>query len=287
MYDTILVPYDGSDGAAAALHHAGEIAHWADATVRVLYVADTTRDSITVIEGRTVDVLIEQGEEIVAEATEILESLGVAHGSDVVQGPPAKTIAEYATEYEQDLIVIPTHGRSGISRFLLGSVSERVVRHSSVPVITVRMQPDEQLTFPYERILVPIDGSDTARYAAKRVSELAGALDATLHILSVVDNTGLEPDIKRTVTEARTEHATTTVEAVADMATDHGVTDIVHEIKQGRPVEVIREYSTTHGIHLIGMGTTGRHGAERVLLGSVAERTVRSAPMPVMTIRKP
>jgi Universal stress protein family. len=57
MYETILLPYDGSDGAAEVLHHAGEIAHWASATVQVIYVADTTRDSVTVVEGDTVDVL--------------------------------------------------------------------------------------------------------------------------------------------------------------------------------------------------------------------------------------
>lgn len=152
MYEDILVPFDGSDGAAAVLHHAAELAHWTDAMIHVLFVADTTRDSVTVVEGQTVDVLVQQGEDVVAEAKETLESLGLSPRTEVVQGDPAPTIAEYVERYDHDLVVLPTHGREGVSRYLLGSVTEMVVRLSSVPLLTVRMQPDEQLAFPYENI---------------------------------------------------------------------------------------------------------------------------------------
>jgi len=67
MYEDILLPYGGSDGAAAALRHAGELAGWADATLHVLFVADTSRDSVTVVEGQTVDALVREGDEIVEE----------------------------------------------------------------------------------------------------------------------------------------------------------------------------------------------------------------------------
>ncbi|MEF8827135.1 MAG: universal stress protein, partial [Halapricum sp.] len=159
MYENILLPYDGSDGAAAVLHHASELAHGADATIQVLYVADTTRDSVTVVDGQTVDVLEQQGEEILDEAAKTLDTLGNDYETDIVQGNPAPTIVDYAERYDQDLIVMPTHGREGVSRYLNGSVSEKVVRLSSVPVLTVRMKPDETLEFPYETILVPTDGS--------------------------------------------------------------------------------------------------------------------------------
>jgi len=159
MYEDILLPFDGSDGAAEALHHAAEIAHWADATIHVLFVADTTRDSVTVVETQVVDALVQEGEGIVKEAEKTLDTLGVDYDSDVVQGNPAPTVAEYAERYDYDLIVMPTHGREGVSRYLIGSVTEKVIRLSSVPVLTERMQPDEQLVFPYENILLPTDGS--------------------------------------------------------------------------------------------------------------------------------
>ena len=284
MYDDILLPYDGSEGAAEVLHHASEIAHWADATIRVLYVADTTRDSVTVVEGHAVDVLEREGEEIVDEAAKTLDTLGAPSDTDVVQGNPAPTIVEYAAQYDQDLIVMPTHGREGVSRYLMGSVSEKVVRLSSVPVLSVRMQPDETLAFPYERILVPTDGSDAATHAAERTLSLAAALDATVHVLSVVDDSALGPDVRSTKAGKESEGAATdAVEAVRSEAEARGIDDTVGHVEHGAPVEAILDCVESNDIHAAGMGTTGRRGTDRILLGSVAEKTVRSAPVPVLT----
>ncbi len=288
MYDSILLPYDGSEGAADVLHHASEIAHWADATVRVLYVADSTRDSVTVVEGQTVDALVRHGEDVVAEATRALETLGVTHETDVVQGNPAPTIADYAEQYGQDLIVMPTHGREGLSRHLAGSVSEKVVRLSSVPVLSVRMQPDEELAFTYERLLVPTDGSSAATHAARHVLDLAAALDATVHVLSVVDDTALGIDIGATGSGKDSEQAATeAVEEIVSAADDRGVTDTVTHVEHGEPAPTIRECIESEEIDAVGMGTTGRRGTDRILLGSVAETTVRSAPVPVLTVAEP
>jgi nucleotide-binding universal stress UspA family protein len=288
MYENILLPFDGSEGAAEALHHASEIAHWADATIHVVYVADTARDSVTVVEGHTVDALVQQGEEIVDEAARTLDTLGSSYDTDVVQGNPAPTIVEYAERYDQDLVVMPTHGREGVSRYLLGSVSEKVVRLSSVPVLTVRMQPDERLTFPYENVLIPTDGSTAATHAAEYLVEFAAALDATVHVLSVVEGSTPGPDLRATGSEAENERAATdAVETVVAAAETRGVTDIVRHVEHGSPVEEILDSIESNDVHVLGMGTTGRRGTERILLGSVAEKTVRSAPVPVMTVAEP
>ncbi|WP_135854231.1 universal stress protein [Halorussus salinus] len=288
MYDTILLPYDDSDGASEVLHHAAEIAHWSDATIHLLYVADTARDSVTVVEGQTVDGLVQQGEEIVEEAEKTLETLGVSYETDIVQGNPAPTIADYAERYDQDLVVMPTHGREGVSRYLIGSVSEKVVRLSSVPVLTVRMQPDETLEFPYENILVTTDGSSAATYASDHLVELAASLDATVHVLSVVDDSALGLDVRSSVSgEENEDAATEAVEAVVSEAEARGVESTVRRVEHGTPVEVILDYIESNDVHLVGMGTTGRRGTDRILLGSVAEKTVRSAPVPVMTVAEP
>ncbi|MGM0591684.1 MAG: universal stress protein [Halobacteriota archaeon] len=288
MYESILLPYDGSEGAAAVLHHASELAHWADATIQVLYVADTTRDSVTVIEGRTVDVLVQRGEDIVDEAAKTLDTLGVSYSTDVVQGNPAPTIVEYAERYDLDLVVMSTHGREGVSRFLAGSVSEKVVRLSSIPVLTVRMRADETFVFPYENVLIPTDGSSAATYAATHLVELAASLDATVHVLSVVDDSALGPDIRSTVSGQESERAATdAVETVVSEAETRGVTNIVRHIERGTPLEAILDCIESNDIHAVGMGTTGRRGTDRILLGSVAEKTVRSAPVPVMTVAEP
>ncbi|WEL27348.1 universal stress protein [Haloferax volcanii] len=285
MYENIFIPYDGSEGATEVLHHASELAHWADATIHVLYVADTTRDSVTVIEDQTVDVLEQEGEDAVEEAAKTLETLGVSYDTDVIQGNPALTIVEYAERYGQDLVVMPTHGREGVSRYLIGSVSEEVVRLSSVPVLTVRMQPDESLRFPYENILIPTDGSTTATHAAEHVVEFAASLDATVHVLSVVDDRVLGLDSRATASGNESEQAATdAVDTVVSEAEARGVTNTVRHVEYGTPVEKTRDCIEANDIHAVGMGTMGRRGTDRILLGSVAEKTVRSAPVPVMTI---
>ena len=285
MYENILLPYDGSEGAAEVLHHASEIAHWADATIQVLYVADTTRDSVTVVDGETVDALERKGENIVEEATKTLDTLGISYDTDVVQGNPASTIVDYAERYDQDIIVMPTHGREGISRYLIGSVSEKVVRLSPVPVLTVRMQPDETLEFPYENILIPTDGSAAATHAAEHALSLAASLDATVHVLSVVDEAALGLDVRSTISGKESEEAATdAVETVVSEAETRGVTNTVRHIEHGTPVKEILDCIESYDIHAVGMGTTGRRGTDRILLGSVAEKTVRSAPVPVMTV---
>ncbi|WP_121821288.1 universal stress protein [Halostella salina] len=285
MYDEILLPFDGSDGAAEALHHAAEVAHWADATITLLFVADTTRDSVSVVESTVVDSLVQEGEAVVEDGEKTLETLGVAHNSDVVQGNPAPTVVDYAERYDYDLVVMPTHGREGVSRYLVGSVTEKVVRLSSVPVLTVRMQPDERLAFPYEDVLIPTDGSDGAARAAEHGLPLAAALDATVHALSVVDDTALGPDVRSTVSETEREQvATDAVDDLASRAETHGVANVVRHVERGSPIEVLLDTVESTDADAVVMGTTGRRGTDRILLGSVAEKTVRSAPVPVITV---
>lgn len=287
MYDEILLPFDGSDGATAVLDHVGDIAAWADATVHLLYVADTTRDSVTTVDGQVVDALVDEGEDVLAEARAELTGAGVDHEADVVQGNPAQSIVEHAERYGHDLIVMPTHGREGLSRYLLGSVTEKVLRLSSVPVLTARMRPDERLSFPYEGILIPTDGSTDARAAADHGLSLAAALDATAHLLSVVDETGLGLDVRSGAVETEGERAATeAVEELAAEAESRGVDAVTH-VEHGAPVEEILDGVESTGVDAVVLGTTGRSGTDRILLGSVAERTARSAPVPVLTVRNP
>lgn len=275
MYDEILLPVDDNTEASGILHHAAEITHYFDAEVTLLSVADTTKDSITVADGEVRDVLVESGEEIVEEASRVLESMGAEYTTDVVQGGPAETIVDYAERYEYDLVAMPTHGREGLSRYLLGSVTEKVVRLSPVPVLTAHAD-EEALSFPYEGILLPTDGSESARRAADHALELAGALDATLHVLSVTEESLVGEDDTSAAEEA--------VAEVVEAAEAHGVENVETHVEAGTPDEEIDSFVADHDVDAVVMGTTGRRGIERVLLGSVAEKTVRSATVPVITV---
>ncbi|AFK21518.1 universal stress protein (plasmid) [Haloferax mediterranei ATCC 33500] len=285
MYEKILLPVDESTATSAVLYHASELAHWDDAEIQLLFVADTTRDSVTVVSNDVVDALEREGESVVEEAAETLDTLGVEYGTDVVQGNPAPTIVEYAAEYDYDLIVMPTHGRQGLSRQLHGSVTEKVVRLSDLPVLTARMDPDDELTFPYERILIPTDGSRSSKRATTHGLQLAAALDAAVHILSVVDDSALGFDVRSMLSGEESEQgANEAIGSVVSEATDLGITKVVERIEHGTPSDEIRAYVEDNDIHAVVMGTTGRSGVDRILLGSVAEQTVRTAPVPVITL---
>lgn len=284
MYEKILLPVDGTTEASGVLHHASELAHWMDAAIQLLYVADTARSSVTQVDRDVVDTLEREGRDVVDAAGETLETLGVEHRTDVVQGNPAATIVDYAEEYGHDLVVMPTHGREGLSRYLLGSVTEKVVRLSTVPVLTAHASA-ERLAFPYDRILLPTDGSSGAARAEEHALSLADVLDATLHVLSVVDDARLGPDVRSTVGKREREAAKSAVDDVVEEAERRGVETDAH-VADGEIDEEILACIDANDLHAVVMGTTGLRGVDRVLLGSVAEKTVRSAPIPVITVRR-
>jgi nucleotide-binding universal stress UspA family protein len=285
MYEDILVPVDGSEGATEILHHIAAQAQYWDATVHLLFVADTTRDSVTVIDADVVDTLVTEGEAIVEDAAATLASHGVDYETDVVQGNPAPTIIEYIQRYQHDLIVLPTHGRTGVSRYLVGSVTEKVVRLSPKPVLTARMQPDEELRFPYESVLIPTDGSHGAEAGAEHGLRLAAALGATVHILGVAETASLGPDVRSVFSDTALETAAgEAVDDLGSLAEQRGLSDVRQHVVRGDPAEQISNTIDENKIDVVTMGRTGRRGIDRILLGSVAERTVRSAPVPVITV---
>ncbi|QSG14282.1 universal stress protein [Halapricum desulfuricans] len=165
MYQDILYPTDGSGGATAALEHVGDLADKYDATVHVLYVLDTSQPGLglgedpdkehapgmighpdgegsgMVGERETHEELHarqqEYGETVVETVADRLEGVDVE--TAVRTGTPHETILDYAEE-NADMIVMGTHGRTGLDRYLLGSVTENVVRMADVPVVTVRAE---------------------------------------------------------------------------------------------------------------------------------------------------
>lgn len=134
MYDDILVPTDGSQGAAAALEHAIEIASQWGGTVHTLYVVDTRLAR----SGPARETLRREGRQAVRDVEVAGAQAGLTVETDIREGNPHETILSYVEEQDIDIVVMGTHGRTGIGRVLMGSVAERVGRRSPVPVLTVR-----------------------------------------------------------------------------------------------------------------------------------------------------
>ena len=139
MYHDILVPTDGSDASAAAVEHAVSLASQYDARMHALYVVDTGSYGL-LEEGASVvvDALREEGRNAVDSIETAAAAADVDVETAVVEGTVHRSILDYAAEADADLIVMGTHGRRGIDRYLLGSVTERIVRSAPVPVLTVR-----------------------------------------------------------------------------------------------------------------------------------------------------
>lgn len=143
MYDDVLLPTDGSDAADAAVPHAIELADRYGARLHVLYVADTTEYSTVTFEDDVVDPLEQEGQEVIDEVAEEATDQHVEAVGAVLKGGAYETILKYVDDEGVDVVVMGTHGRRGLDRALLGSVTERVVRTSDVPVLTVREDDEE------------------------------------------------------------------------------------------------------------------------------------------------
>lgn len=138
----------------------------------------------------------------------------------------------------------------------------------------------------YDHVLIPTDGSEPAEAAVDHALDLAPRYDATLHVLYAVDVTafgGLPRDTS-VVIEGFEEAGDAAVERVADRAREMGI-PVETSVRHGSPEEVVLEYVESERIDLVVMGTHGRRGLGRLVLGSVAERVVRRCPVPVVTVR--
>jgi nucleotide-binding universal stress UspA family protein len=245
--------------------------------------------------GVTVDLYTSLVDHARREAEQVLrqleERLSGARGI-IREGPAREVILQAAAETGADLVVMGTHGRSGIPRLLFGSVAQHVVVHSPIPVLTIRQAAAES---PQVRtVLVPVDFSPASDAALPWAELLARAFGARIVLLHVVELTyeelsafsewtGGEPLVEA-VLRASEERAREELRMRAErlqgaevlLHTAFGTATARHRIP-----EVAREV----GADLVVMGTHGRTGVERILFGSVAEHVVRTSPVPVLTVR--
>lgn len=205
----------------------------------------------------------------------------------------APAILQYAEEHDIDLIVMGTHGRRGVRRVLMGSVTEEVVRLSECPVFTVGGHDTCEADWSIRRILAPVDLSDHARRTEHHAAALAEAYGARLDLLFVIDEAMLpvgsfpivgtahvSPDeAKRRATKALKRHTADLEKAFPTIGSVGAV------VRIGRPASDIVDFAGEHDVDLVVVGTHGRSGVQRLLLGSVAEQVIRTAPCPAFAVK--
>lgn len=291
MYDTVLIPTDGSEHAVRAAEHGLHVARQFDATVHVVNVIDVQSEgglfSAGGVDEEFIDRLEAKGMKKIRDIDGLPLDDDRVH-AEVIRGKPSKAILDYAGEHDADLLFMGTHGRAGLDRYVTGSVTERVVRLSDAPVFTVRAT-DRAVADDYDRILIPTDGSDCALRAADHGIAFAEAYDATVHTLNVVDirSVAASSDITppTAMVKRLQERGREATDEIAARAREAGL-DAVTAVREDAPANGVLEYADEQDVDLTTMGTHGRSGLDRLLLGSTTAKVIRKSPAPVLSVRE-
>jgi nucleotide-binding universal stress UspA family protein len=286
LLSRVLVAVDGSAPSDAAVRLALRLgAPPRHDTIRFISVFE--REALVdVVQGAAAEF-----ESALGAAMEAAHAAGVDATCVIRTGLAVDAILDEAREWNASCIAIGTHGRSGIARALLGSCAEGVLRKSPLPVLVAHAaSADGEDRFA--RILCAVDGSRAARRAFEAAVALAAERDAELHLLSVVqvadmyatefELEGFDPDgsMSAIYTEARA-----AVKALAAEAIAHGAR-VKPQVLGGADVaERIVRYAKAQHCEIVLIGTHGRGGIERAMLGSTAEGVLRSITTPVLAFR--
>lgn len=292
----ILFPTDFSAVAEDAFSHAAHLALRYDAEVYVFNVV-TPKEATDLnpmkylpleeVEGRTGMFYMPPEQVKVTTPAASEGRVRVTYGQ-IESVSPAHAIIEQAKADDIDLIVMGTHGRRGFDRLLSGSVSEEVVRQAPCPVFTV-LAGEEPTPGPYvDHVLAPVDLSAQSETIADYAAELAETYNARLTLLHVVEQAAyptvygvdpITPELPNVEAKAR--------EAMEELGerVRQQAPDVQTVVTTGYAARDIVDYVEDHNADMVVMATHGRTGLKRFVIGSVAEKVVRTAPCPVFTLR--
>lgn len=302
MLQSLLVPLDGSEFSERSLPLACGLARATGARLHLalVHVAHPPDHFLSNtqfhFEGLDMDEYdTRHREEEQAYLREVMSRIGNGDthvDSALLEGNVADELASYAQKVNSDVILITTHGHTGLNRMWLGSVADALVRHTTLPLLAIHPaepggRPADVSTV--EHILVALDGSDMAEKALPAAADLARASGADLTLLHVVSSTAtmgprlfpIMPDDVVTAMEKADAYLDEVAERLRDQGLEVDVQVAEHEVPSHAIVEVARRL----GADLIAMATHGYGGLRRALLGSVADKVLRSSPLPVLLVR--
>jgi nucleotide-binding universal stress UspA family protein len=296
-----MVPLDGSKFAESALPLAIDVAGRLDGRIGLVTVAPKR----TRKRGRgTLSVSAEELNRADAKRSEYLDSIvqkiqavsSLQVFCTVLFGTAAKELVKYSTVHHPELIVMSTHGRGQFSRAWIGSVADWVVRHASIPVLLIRpeegTEPELNTRRDFTKVLVALDGSHEAEQSL-RWAKAIGDKDTVYTLVRVardslpvwsVDTTTAPFDI-RDYTRAGYIEADEYLHK-AERLVNNGGQNATCVVLEGVPAAVgILKAASERDVDLIAITTHGRGGLPRLILGSVTDKVVRAAPVPVLVVR--
>ena len=296
-FQKILAPTDFSEQSVAGVRYAMNLRLKFGSTLTLLHVVEP----VPLMSGMESVALAQSDSEVAAWALKELEKLAQREaGGDkqvariVRTGKPFHEITTEAGEKVADLIVIATHGYTGIEHLLLGSTAERVVRHAPCPVLTVPAHTPPKRTvktspFKIKKLLVPIDFSDISKGALPWASFLAAQFRAELVLLYVEEKFPIDYLLGREIMShamvPMMKQAEAGLEQLAGGLRKTTGANISAIVRDGKPFQEICHAAEALGADLIVLTTHGHTGLKHVWLGSTAERAVRHAHCPVLVVR--
>lgn len=284
MFDRILVPVDGSPQAEQAIDEAGRFLAGEPAEWTLLVVVDMKGE---IAEGIVpVTCSAPQAKAYVHELAVRLRAQGVRVEAQVRFGEAAEEILHAASDGRIGLIAMSTHGRTGLSRMVRGSVAEAVLRSSPTPVLLTRVGKAGAARARPEaaRILVPLDGGKEAESILPYAAQVARRSRRLLEVLTVAEHVPaaafLPEGARRRLEAGAREYAT----GVCAQLRQEGL-EAEACVRIGSPAGEILERTRSGEIALVAMCTHGSHGVTRALFGSVAETVLRAIDVPLLTAR--
>ena len=277
----VLVTLDGSPLAKKAVPFAAHLARLANAPVQLLRVHPDWNawllgnQSVLHLARERRELAHTQAVQELAETARELEDQGIPTDTLVRAGDPGSVIAEVLEQHQVDLLVMSTHGRSGVERMLFGSVAEQVLHVARVPILLIPPECAVDWTDQeHLRILVALDGSPRSEAVLPAAGTIARSLNAELHLLSVVGPRLRSADRKKLEQYL---HRVASGLLANDRVRSH--------VAEGAAVSAITAYAREHQIDLIAMSTHGHRGLARLVMGSVTAATLLQANVPVLVVR--
>jgi nucleotide-binding universal stress UspA family protein len=289
---SILWATDFSPGAARAKDYALFLAQKYGGRLELLHVSQSypTLSADAVAEPYLLEPVRNEVSRVLEELTIPMRQGGVEAVSSHRVGIPSEEIVQAAREKDAALIVVGTQGRTGLEHVLLGSTAERVVKGAPCPVLTVGPGSSANGTIGIQRILIPLDFSDTSLDALEYGIQAARSFDASVILLHVLEWAWLR--LHFTIGElAEGQSARKEIESrlaeYAQVVRSQGLKADTEIHGGGGPADFVIETASRQRADLIIMGTHGRRGIQRAFIGSVAEGVLRRAPCPVLTVKSP
>ena len=289
-FNKILVPLDGSEQAEAALAPAQSFAEALSADVVLLRVVVPLAINLDPdLHQRVIDNGTKAAKIYLKSIRSHSPLSSVPFKSKFVVGKAAESIIDYAQENEIDLIVMSSHGRSGISRWVYGSVADKVLYHATCATAVIHPQV-ETIPFTHKQILVPLDGSPLAECALKPALKLAQAVSAELILLRVTFMPLIPPGPvpgwpgTEVVMNEDEQEAKAYLQRVRGSLPDVPIQLHVY-ISTSSVAESIIDMADELQVDLIVMSSHGRSGIGRWVFGSEAEKTLRGAHCATLVIR--